>query len=135
MTKLQALALMSGLFFGIWPLIMNRSGLSGYTSAAVFSLSCFALVTPFALFNGVNQPANASWQIGIIAGLTAGVGLLLFNNMLAGAQKETVGMLFVMNLLVQVSVPVIYTTIQKGSYSPKRALGVAAAFVAVWLLR
>ncbi len=45
------------------------------------------------------------------------------------------GMLFVTNLLVQVSVPVFYTIIQTGSCSPKRAMGVLAAIAAVLLLR
>ncbi len=135
MNRLLVLALVSGLFFGIWPLVMNRSNLTGYMSATIFSLSCFGLCLPFALYGGVRQSANVNWWVGIAAGLVAGVGLLFFNKMLAGAQKETVGMLFVANLLVQVSVPVIYTIIQTGSCSPKRAMGVLAAIAAVLLLR
>ncbi len=50
MGELQFKAIVAGVFFGIWPLLMNKSGLSGNVSSAVFGLGVLMIVAPFAFY-------------------------------------------------------------------------------------
>lgn len=69
MSELQVRAILAGLFFGTWPFLMNRSGLVGSISAAIFSLGVFSIVFPFTL-------REVGRTYGNIAGLTAGTSYL-----------------------------------------------------------
>jgi hypothetical protein len=63
MNELQIKAVLAGVFFGIRPLLMNRSGLNGNVSSAVFSLACLVGTMPFALRSMGNSLMTANWPI------------------------------------------------------------------------
>lgn len=127
-------AVLAGVAFGIWPLLMNRSGLGGNTSAAVFSGLAFLVVLPFAIREGglAFNPTMVTFAIG--AGIAGGLGLLAFNGMLATATPAQVGRLFVIMILVQVAVPAIYQVIMDGGVSLKEGVGLGFALMAALLL-
>lgn len=136
MTKLHGLAIVAGLLFGAWPLLMNRSGLNGPLSAAAFAFFCFITVLPAALYSyNANVVAAASWKIALVAGLVAGLGLLMFSSILAKVTPQTVGTYFVIMILAQISVPAINHTLVTGEYSMKRLAGFGVAALAVFLLK
>lgn len=130
--ELQIKALLAGVFFGIWPLLMNRSGLPGSVSSAVFSGVVFLFVVPFALKGGV-ATLDANWVMAIGAGVVAAVGVLQFNGMLAKAIPQNVGTLFVLMIVVQVAIPAIYQVVMTG-LTVTKAAGFLAAIVAAILL-
>jgi hypothetical protein len=131
--NLQMKAMVAGLFFGVWPLLMNRSGLSGSVSSAAFAGICFLGVLPFALKNGIPNLTGANWGMILAAGLLGALGVLQFNGMLAKATDQNVGMLFVVMIVVQTSIPALYHVAMTG-LTPRQALGFLAAFVAAILL-
>ncbi|MGE5297781.1 MAG: hypothetical protein ACM3KM_01310 [Acidobacteriaceae bacterium] len=111
---------------------MNRSGLPGSVSSAVFSGVVFLFVVPFALKGGV-ATLDANWVMAIGAGVVAAVGVLQFNGMLAKAIPQNVGTLFVLMIVVQVAIPAIYQVVMTG-LTVTKAAGFLAAIVAAILL-
>ncbi len=134
MNALQVKAMLAGVFFGCWPFLMNRSGLSGNVSAVCFSGAALIGVLPFALHsNGFSIP-NANWLMVLFAGMFGALGLLFFNNVLAKASLQNVGTLFVLCNVMQVAVAGTYQTIMNGHLSFDKAIGYLAATVAAFFL-
>jgi len=134
MNDLQLKAVLAGVFFCIWPLFMNRSGLSGNVSSAMFSAVAFIGVLPFALHSSGFAIPTANWAMVALAGFFGALGLLSFNGMLAGASLQNVGTLFVLMTVVQVAVAASYQAIMSGHLSIDKVGGYAAAAVAAYLL-
>lgn len=125
-------ALFAGLFFGLWPLLMNRSGLSGTTSSAFFAGLVFLFVLPFAIKSGL-PPNPISWTLVGAAGIAGGLGILCFNGMLASVTPTEVGSLFIVMILVQISVPALQMALISG-LTLNKAIGLAFAVLAAVLL-
>ena len=131
---MQINALLAGLFFGLWPLFMNRSGLSGNASALAFS----GLVAVFVSYFGIrdfHQSTDIRWTFVIIAGILGAVGVMNFNGMLAKATPQSVSSLFVLMILVQTAVPAIYQIFMGGLSATKVAGFVLAACAAILLTK
>ena len=128
-------ALLSGVAWGTWPLIINKSGLNGSMSAFTFSAVVLVCTVPFAFYNvDRNVLANANWTALVIAGVCSTCGLLMFNGMLAKATPQNVGTLIVIMAVAQAATPTIYQVIMDGHLSLRKAIGFAAAFTATILL-
>lgn len=134
MYDLYLRAALGGLFFGLWPLFMNRSHLNGYVSSACFSMATLVGVLPFALAsNGFTVPA-ADWKMVALAGLFGALGLLFFNSMLARVSPQNVGVMFVIMNLMQLAVIAAYQAWASGGMPTHRIVGYAAAAFATFLL-
>ena len=133
MNELQIKALLAGLFFGVWPLLMNKSGLNGNVSSMAFSGLVFLLVVPFALRDH-GDLSNVRWILVILAGAVGAAGIMSFNGMLSKATPQTVGSLFVLMIVVQTAVPAAYQVIMNGGLSVTKSLGFVLAAVAGVLL-
>ncbi len=133
MDALQIRSLLAGLCFGIWPLLMQRSGLTGNLSSFVFTAIVLVCVTPFT-FGNVGNLTNANWMIAIVAGIFGGIGVMSFNGMLAKATSQNVSSLFVLMIVVQTSIPAIYNITQNGGMTATKGLGFILAIVAGILL-
>ena len=134
MNELQLKALLAGIAWGIWPLFMAKSGVSGNISSTVFSIVVVIGVLPFALSNMGGSLAAANWTMVVVAGLISAGGLLLFNSMLASSTHHNVGALIVVMTLAQTAVPAFYQVVSDGRLSVARGIGFVAAFVAAVLL-
>lgn len=134
MTELHIRAILAGVFFGIWPLLMNRSGLTGNISSAVFALGVLIVVLPFALYEFSNVTISVSWTMVISACVFGGFGMLAFNGMLSRATPKTVGSLFVLMLVVQIAIPALYQIVSGGGLTISKSIGFAAAILAAFLL-
>lgn len=127
------LAALAGLFFGIWPFFMNRSGLSGNVSSAVFSFGTLVVLVPVAIWsNGLDVP-KANWTMIALACGTAALGLLAFNGMLTKASVKDVGALFVVMIIVQIATPALHSLLN-GGVTVSKIAGLAFALVAAVLL-
>ncbi|MDO8669677.1 MAG: hypothetical protein Q7K65_05280 [Candidatus Buchananbacteria bacterium] len=141
MNDLQIKAVLAGILFGFWPLLMNRSGLVGNISALAFTFVAGICILPFALWSiGHSFPiANwtfpvANWTLVILAGLFGAFGLLLFNGVLAKVTPGRVSALFVLMIVVQIAVPALYQVIMSGGLTISKGLGFVAAIIAAFLL-
>lgn len=132
MNTLWTKAIISGIFFGVWPLLMNRSGLSGnvasltYTFMVLVCVLLYSLTQPFEI-------SSAHWVYAIGAGILGTVGLLFFNDIIAKAVPQNLGLLIVLMLIAQTVPPAIYQIIQSG-ISFQKALGFLFAIVSIVLL-
>jgi hypothetical protein len=135
MSDLYMKAVLAGLFFGIWPLLMNKSRLGGNISSVAFCVGVFIVVSPFAI-RSFNQSAlsNIDWKMVVAAVICGGIGLLSFNGMLAKAILKNVSSLFVVALVVQIAVPALYQVYLTRGISPTKGLGFAAAAISAFLL-
>ena len=133
MDNLQIKALLAGLFFGLWPLFMNKSGLNGNVSAMAFSGLVLVFVSPFALSN-IGDLSNIKWLMVVGAGLFGALGVMSFNGMLAKATPQAVSTLFVLMIVVQTAIPAVYQVIMNGGLSLTKGLGFALAAIAAVLL-
>lgn len=134
MNDLQIRAVLAGFFFGIWPLLLNRSRLSGDVSSAVFTFFALITVLPLALRGMSHSLANANWGMAISAGFFAGLALLAFNGMLAKAPHENVGALVILMIVVQIAVPALYQVVITRRLTGPSSIGFAAAVAAAYFL-
>ncbi|MBL7022317.1 hypothetical protein ISR92_03310 [Patescibacteria group bacterium] len=133
MDSLQIKAILAGMFFGAWPLLMNRSNLNASVSAVVFSIVVLVIVFPFSVSNWANL-TNINWTMAVLAGIAGAIGLLLFNSMLSKATIETVGTLFVLSLVAQITVSSVYKVLMSGDISLAKGVGFALAALSAVLL-
>ncbi len=132
MDSLYIRAILSGIFFGAWPLLMNRSGLNGNVSAFVLTSIVLICVFPFA-FGSMGTIFSANWVMVIGAGILGAAGGILFNGMIVKAVPENLGSLFVLMLIVQIAVPAIYQ-VAVGGITAAKGIGFILAAVAALLL-
>ena len=133
MESLDIKAIVSGILFGIWPLLMNRSGLSGNLSTLVFAtvvLVCVFIVS----FSSIQNITVTSlpWAIG--AGIVGAIALLVFNSMLAKATPQAVGTFIVLMIIAQITIPATYQAILNGGLPASKIVGFVFAAVAAILL-
>lgn len=136
MNELHVRAILAGILFGAWPLLMNKSGLSGNISSAVFAFGALAIVLPFGIyeFQHVGKSLSIGWALVTTACILGGLGLLAFNGMLAKADPKTVGSLFVLTVVVQVATPALYQVFMDGGLTVRKTTGFMAAILAALLL-
>lgn len=131
--ELTIRTLIAGLAFGAWPLLMNRSGLSGNFSVIVFGAIMLVCVSPFAFWQ-VGDLSSVIWKMAIAASVVGAVGMMSFNGMLAKATPQQVGSLFVVMIMIQTAVPAIYSLMMNGGLTIAKSVGFLCAAVAAVLL-
>lgn len=138
--SLLLLAIVSGLLFGGWPPLMQRSGLSPLLSAAVFAGFTFVVVAVMVLFSGdMTTVHTANWGYAVAGGLVGGVALAIFTYMVSKTTPETFGPYFTICLMSQVLFAFTYHTVvnweKNGPPSLRQIAGILGAFVVIWLLK
>ncbi len=133
MKNLQVMAMIAGLCFGVWPLMMNQGKLNGNLASFVFAVIAAVCIFPFA-FSQLGGLAQARWWIVISAGIIGAVGLLAFVGMLSKASPDKVSSLFVTMIIVQTAVPVAYQLFVAGGMTTTKGVGFVLAIIAAVLL-
>lgn len=134
MNTLQIQFMFAGLCFGIWPLFMNRSGLSGVLSSFVLCTIIVLFISPFA-FGEFKNIINMNWQMTLGAAIFATLGMVLFGKGLFKASPQNVSSLFIVLVVMQVLVPAIYKIILSGgSITTKQIFGFIFAIATAILL-
>lgn len=127
---------LTGICFGIWPLMMNRSGLSGTPASVIFiGTSMLFVLTVAALTRSFDFSGNVHWPIAIGASILGGIGLLSLNAGLAAISPQMVGKLIIVMILVQIAIPAVYDMYMNTGIELKTVLGIVFAVVAAALLR
>lgn len=132
--NLKLLAILSGLFFGVWPLFMNKSGLNGNVASAAFCTMVLIGVLPLALYSSGGNWPSPNWTMLVSAGFFSLLGLVCFNGMLAKATIQNIGPLLVLSLVCQAIVAAGYQIFVTRSLPLDKGAGYAFASVAVYLL-
>ena len=134
MGELQIKSILAGLFFAVWPILMNRSGLKGDLASLIFVISSMLPVLPFALYSLRGAPLPNYWYVGVIGGISAGVGVLLLNSVLPKAMPQNVGALATLMLITQIFVFATYTVYMDGGITFRKGLGFLGAVIVAILL-
>lgn len=129
------LAILAGLFFGIWPICMNSSGLKGYLGAAAFTFFSLIIVGVVAGLGDKSSIYQANWYFLVAAGISGAIGLLFFTKMLGQADPKDLGPLLIIALLMQFAAPVIQNYYLTREVSMDKLIGLSAAVIAVLYLK
>lgn len=129
-------AVIAGLCFGAWPLLMNRSGLSGTLGAGFIAGFTILFISPLVLRSvfGGDHMANANWWFAIGASIASAVGMVVFNSMLSKASTTNVSMLFTVVIVLQTVTAAAYQAVVSGSLAPMKAGGFILALLGAVLL-
>lgn len=130
--SLELKAAFAGLCFGIWPLLLNQSGLKGNVASAVYGFMVLVIILVFT--RDYTSVLTANWPVIACAGLVGAAGLLSFNSMLTTATKEQVSMLFVIMIIVQTCIPSLYHVLINWGASWSQISGFILAIAAAILL-
>ena len=127
-------AIIAGLLFGAWPILMQRSHLPGNIQSFVFAGGTFLIVSFFAIsgFKNIHDP---NWTMAILGTIAGGFGLAVFTKGLALTDENTISAYFVLMIVVQATIPAIYKIVIDGKgINFEKTLGFALAIVATFLL-
>lgn len=132
--ELLVRAIVSGVMFGVWPLVLSRSGLNGNVSTAIIAVIGLTIVSTFAVrdFDPVKF-LESRWLLWLLAGVLAGCAIMIFNGGLAVAGDD-VAMFFVVNLIMQITVTAIYDAFVKGP-SASKIVGFILVGIAAYLFK
>lgn len=128
-------AIISGVLFALWPLIMNKSGINGQKSALLMSSVCTVIFAFYNYFYGGVSNLKSNWYIGCLASVMAGVGILFFNDMLAKASSKNISMLFISMTVIQIVIAFAYNIIVNGGeLSLYKVLGCVLCIIGIILV-
>ena len=135
MNELQIRAVVAGILFGMWPILMSRSHLNGYISPTLIGLVLFVGSLPLTLLNLNKITPDVVWRLAIASTVVILMGNFVFAVMLEHSPKDKLSSLFVLMLVAQIAVPALYQIFLAGKVTASQAAGFAAAAVAAYLLR
>jgi len=133
MDKMQLRAVLAGVFFGIYPLLLNRAKLGVNISSAAFCLVVFICVAPFA-YGEVGQLRQTYWVMLLGAGVASAAGMLSMTGFLVKVPADSVAPLIVLMMVTQTVLTACYQIYMDGGVSVSRFLGFVLAAGAIVLL-
>lgn len=133
MDKMQCRAILAGLLFGIYPLFLSKSRISGNVMGATFSLVVCLTILPFAL-GEMKELAMTNWRMLIGAGIVSAMGLMCMTSYLALPDQRQIGLLIILMIITQATVTAVYQVYMDKGISLTRILGFISAAVAIVLL-
>lgn len=133
MDSLSVKAVLTGILFGIWPLLMNRSGLSGNISSLVLVIVMLVCILPFSI-GDFGEIFNANLMFAVGAAILGAAGILLLNGILFKVTPQNVGPLLVLIFVTQIIMPSIYHIIMTGGITATKGIGFTLAVIAAILL-
>ncbi|HEU5115001.1 MAG TPA: hypothetical protein VFT82_04525 [Candidatus Paceibacterota bacterium] len=130
------MVIIAGACAGSWPLIMQKSGLSGAPAAIVYSVCSLAVaLILFAAAKGSAGTAPINWWVALAAGLLAAAALVLLSFVIGKTSPGQLSLLYIVMILVQVAVPAIFFAFTNGKITLQQVLGLMAALLAAFLLK
>lgn len=129
-------AVISGIMFGLWPILMQRSGIQNvFVSTAVMEVFVLTTLLPLGIMNfRMSEFMKMDWFFTVSASVAAALGVLTFNDGLAKTTVSTVSTYFVFMMVVQVIVPASYHLFINGGFTSSKLLGFAFAGLAAYFL-
>jgi quinol-cytochrome oxidoreductase complex cytochrome b subunit len=127
-------AVLAGMLFGIWPLLIKASGLNAGTVTVLGSGLMILFVMPFALANGISLGESKWWWLIFVMSSMTAVACLTFNGIMAEAKPSSAGLLFIIMLVMQTVAPAVYHSIVNQHLSIRTLAGFITAITACILL-
>ena len=75
-------SVLTGVLFGIWPLIVRGTSLSPIWTATTITIGSAFIIFPFLMIQNTTMPSIRSIVIGVIAGVISGLGLIEYGKLL-----------------------------------------------------
>jgi hypothetical protein len=123
-------AIFAGLLFGLWPLSINMSGLSPYPATLAITVINVLVVFPFAMAKR-GELTDIKWWYVAGAGIVSAFGMLAFNKVLSTIPRQELAAYFLIMIIMQTAVPVVYDVILAGGVSKLKMAKFALAFISI----
>lgn len=127
-------SIITGIFFGIWPLISRTAGLSTVWTAVTITTGT-AIVVTCGVTKELQLPPTKSLLIGILAGLFSGFGLLTYGKLISNSSQWD------MSITVPISLIITPMVIILGGWfffhetiTPTKVIGGSLGLVAIYLM-
>lgn len=133
MDKSQIQAVLAGLMFGIYPLLLNKSKLGGNIMAAVFTFAVFMFIFPFAT-GQIKNLAGADWRMLLGSAAVSAIGMMCMTSYLASSSQSSVGLLVILMVVIQAIVTACYQIAMDRGVSLAKVVGFGCATAAIILL-
>lgn len=135
MSKTLFLVVLSGLFFGVWPVMMRASGLGAVWILLFLFLGSGIVGTLAVLKAGLPSLAPIAVLIGLAAGIINGVGALTYGKLIEMQSAEMTKFIPLSVVLIMgVGVVGAYFFLGEELFTMRKIFGIIAAIVAVILL-
>ncbi|PLX27960.1 hypothetical protein C0583_01850 [Candidatus Parcubacteria bacterium] len=127
-------AVISGLCFGLWPLFVNKSLLSGFVSAFFICLVSIIIFFPMA-WSSLGEIRNANISMVLVGSVLSAIGIVFLTLMLANTKDKEVSIIFIIMICFQIAVPAIYHIYLEGGISLNKVIGFIGLIVTVVFLQ
>ena len=97
---------LTGLFFGIWPLISRQAQLSTTWTTVTITVGT-GIVVVINLFQELSLPSTKSLAIGLVAGIVSGFGLLTYGKLIANSSRWDMSLTIPISLIITPMVIII----------------------------
>ncbi len=146
----------AGACFGLWPLIMQKSGLQGIQQSLGLTLSTTAIilvawfvgiaggwaintVLVFSLFAGIMVGFKliepSPYLIAVLAGLLNGLGTIKYLDSISSTQQNRVSAAILVVILTQIMINETGGIVMMGAeFSIRKAIGITMAICAIYLI-
>lgn len=127
-------SIITGVFFGIWPLISRTTGLSTMWTAMTVTVGT-AIIVICGITKELQLPPTRSLLIGTFAGLVSGLGLLTYGKLISNSQQWDMSITIPISLIVTPMVIIFggwfffHETI-----TPTKAIGSGLGLIAIYLM-
>jgi len=131
--QLILLAIAAGFSFGIYPLFLNKSQLSGTVMSAIFTFLVFLCLSPF-LIGQMKPLVEANWWMLSVAAVSSAIGMFCMTRFIATSTPSVVSTLIVLMVVVQALVTSSYQIVVDKGLSLAKGAGFLCALAAIVLL-
>ncbi len=134
MNQFVVLAVVAGIFWGLWPIVMKASGLQGSWSVLALYVGGLCAILP--VFKAQGALTYRGVALGLLAGILGGVGGILFTKITNSNSKDVfISNLYSVCLIVQLLTAVVVACFLCGEeITTKKVVGAIMACVAILLL-
>lgn len=133
MNLLYFKAVLAGVLFGIYPLLLNRSKVSGNIMSATFCLIVCLCVLPFAV-SEIKNLRTANWGMLLGAGFMSAIAMMAMTSFLSQSKAEHVAILITLMIILQAAVTAAYQIYMNKGVTAEKLFGFVGAAVSIYLL-
>jgi len=128
----------AGIFYGLWPLLMKRSGFEAHTQSLIYALGGLAVITPWFVSQNDDKTfdlLSVGCGIAVLAAMVNGLGTIFYTKGLRALPNQQTGAGVLITLIVIVMTNETTSMLLFGStMTLKKLLGIGSALVAFALL-
>ena len=127
-------SVLTGLLFGIWPLIIRATNISPMWTAATITIGSVIMIIPAILLYEPHVPTAKTLLVGIIAGVISGLGLIEYGKLLTTPEWKVTVTVPIALVVTPIVLVVGGWMFFHESITPTKACGSMLGILAIYLM-